>query len=340
MENSRRLQEESKSVLSEGIDLVLFRWSALQTAVENEWGGRESRLKAQQLSSHILSWFTQSKEPLYIDDLEEILDQGMLLLNVEVEDGSIEEVAEKLMVMHEECLEGNFKSIETLREANLKQAAHPRAIQIVNDDEDDTDEDGDNDENIIGDNNTAYMNVDTPTSELNSNSVNMQVNEPLPEVAGEADDGWVVVSNRRNKDAGVDFGDFQERIRAAPPSMVKDIYSSKRVAADSAGPAQFRKIPRLRVKDQLQSLAEKQNALHESYIAGVMLLENMLVNIGKRMGMTSNQIYDIQAEDTQYLRSTIFSDLPPFRTDYSTPAEEEDESKEHEESSKEEAADD
>jgi len=31
-------------------------------------------------------------EPLYIDDLEDILDQGMLSLNVEVEDGSIEEV--------------------------------------------------------------------------------------------------------------------------------------------------------------------------------------------------------------------------------------------------------
>ena len=32
-------------------------------------------------------------EPLYIDDLEDILDQGMLSLNVEVEDGSVEEVS-------------------------------------------------------------------------------------------------------------------------------------------------------------------------------------------------------------------------------------------------------
>ncbi|XP_027357694.1 pre-rRNA-processing protein TSR2 homolog [Abrus precatorius] len=199
MENSRRLQEESKRVLSEGIGLVLFRWSALQTAVENEWGGHQSRLKADQFASHILSWFVQSKEPLYIDDLEEILDQGMLSLNVEVEDGSIEEVAEKLMVMHEECLEGNFKSVEILREANLKQAADPRVMQIVNDDEDDTDEDDDNDENIISDNSASHMNLDIPTSELNTSSVNMQVNELLPEVAGEADDGWVVVSNRRNK---------------------------------------------------------------------------------------------------------------------------------------------
>ncbi|KOM48101.1 hypothetical protein LR48_Vigan07g180500, partial [Vigna angularis] len=71
--------------------LLLFRWFALQTVVENEWGGHESRVKADKLVTDIHSWLTQFKEPLYIDDLEDILDQGMLSLNVEVEDGSIEE---------------------------------------------------------------------------------------------------------------------------------------------------------------------------------------------------------------------------------------------------------
>ena len=61
MEGSRRLQGESIGVFSEGIGLVLYRWSALRTAVENEWGGRDSRLKADHLAAHILSWFTQSK---------------------------------------------------------------------------------------------------------------------------------------------------------------------------------------------------------------------------------------------------------------------------------------
>ncbi|KAK7293557.1 hypothetical protein RJT34_16425 [Clitoria ternatea] len=196
MEGLRRLQGQSIGVFNEGIGFVLFRWSALQAAVENEWGGRESRLKADQLAADVLSWFTQSKEPLYIDDLEDTLDQGMLSLNVEVEDGSIEEVAEKLMVMHEECLEGNFKSVEILREANLIEAAHPH---IENDDEDDTDEDGDNDENMIRDDNTSHMNVDIPTSESNMIPADRPVNGAMPEVAGAADDGWVVVSNRRNK---------------------------------------------------------------------------------------------------------------------------------------------
>ncbi|KAG4921441.1 hypothetical protein AAZX31_18G135000 [Glycine max] len=199
MEGSRRLRGHSIGVFSEGIGLVLFRWSTLLTAVENEWGGHESRVKADQLASDILSWFTQSKEPLYIDDLEDILDQGMLSLNVEVEDGSIEEVAEKLMVMHEEFLEDNFSSFENLRKANLEHAARPPVPQIVNDDEDDTDEDVGNDENMIVDDNSSNMNPETSTSVANTNSVNRSVNGPLPKVSGEADDGWVVVSNRRNK---------------------------------------------------------------------------------------------------------------------------------------------
>ncbi|WVZ07684.1 hypothetical protein V8G54_021030 [Vigna mungo] len=194
MEGARRLQGQSIAVFNEGIGLLLFRWSALRTAVENEWGGRESRVKADQLVTNVLSWFTQFKEPLYIDDLEDILDQGMLSLNVEVEDGSIEEVAEKLMVMHEEFLDGNFSSFENLRKANLEQATHPHTAQIVNDGEDDSDEDGD-DETMIVDSNSSSMNTEIPRSHSNNNSVN----EPRPNVSGEADDGWVVVSNRRNK---------------------------------------------------------------------------------------------------------------------------------------------
>ncbi|XP_057439062.1 uncharacterized protein LOC130730928 [Lotus japonicus] len=100
------------------------------------------------------------------------------------------------MGMHEECLESNFRSIEILKEANLKQAAHPRVAQIVNDDED---EDDDNDENIIGASNSSNMDVDIPKSESDMNSVNRPVNGTLPKVAAEADDEWTVVSNRRNK---------------------------------------------------------------------------------------------------------------------------------------------
>ncbi|WVZ22651.1 hypothetical protein V8G54_001195 [Vigna mungo] len=190
MDGARRLQGQSIGVFNEGIGLLLFRWSALRTAVENEWGGRESRVKADQLVADVLSWFTQSKEPLYIDDLEDILDQGMLSLNVEVEDGSIEEVAEKLMVMHEEFLDGNFSSFENLRKANVEHGPH--TTQIVNDGEDESEEDGD-DETMTVDGNSSM------NTEILRYSNNNSVNEPRPNVSGEVDDGWVVVSKKRNK---------------------------------------------------------------------------------------------------------------------------------------------
>ncbi|KAG5017139.1 hypothetical protein JHK85_023275 [Glycine max] len=85
---------------------------------------------------------------------------------------------------------------ENLRKANLE-AARPHVPQIVNDDEDDTDEDVDNDENMIVDDNSSNMNPETSTSVANTNSVNRTDNEPLPNVSGEADDEWVVVSNRK-----------------------------------------------------------------------------------------------------------------------------------------------
>lgn len=40
------------------------------------------------------------------------------------------QVAEKLMTMHEECLEGNFRSIEILKEADLNQPVHPHVTQV------------------------------------------------------------------------------------------------------------------------------------------------------------------------------------------------------------------
>jgi hypothetical protein len=61
-----RLTNEAIAVLGEGIRLCFLRWTALQLAVENEWGGHTSKLKAQQLQSDVLSWFTRSKGKIHI----------------------------------------------------------------------------------------------------------------------------------------------------------------------------------------------------------------------------------------------------------------------------------
>ncbi|CAA3014715.1 Hypothetical predicted protein [Olea europaea subsp. europaea] len=184
------LTAEAAAQLHEGINLVLSRWAALRLAVENEWGGRDSVQKSQQLTQILFQALTQSKEKVYIDDLEDMLDEFMLSLNTEIEDGSIEEIAEKLMVMHEECAEGNFNSIKSLKETNTPSVSYVR--QARSDDEDDSDDDNDHD----GDNSTE-MTVDDPDSSLNKED--MMIDEPRPREVAEVEDGWTVVASRRNK---------------------------------------------------------------------------------------------------------------------------------------------
>ncbi|RVW55814.1 hypothetical protein CK203_075810 [Vitis vinifera] len=94
--------------LQDGISWHLSQWNGLQMAVQNQWGGRDSHQKSLQLAADIFSWFSESKAPLCVEDLENLLHESMLLsFNTEIEDGSIEQVAEELMIMHEDCQQGN-----------------------------------------------------------------------------------------------------------------------------------------------------------------------------------------------------------------------------------------
>ncbi|KAK2418189.1 pre-rRNA-processing protein TSR2 protein [Trifolium repens] len=75
--------------------------------------------KTQQFAADIFSWFTQSKDLLYIDDLETLLyEAAALSFNIVIEDGSDQEVAEELIIMYDVCSGGNFASVERLREAS------------------------------------------------------------------------------------------------------------------------------------------------------------------------------------------------------------------------------
>ncbi|KAI4304049.1 hypothetical protein MLD38_039613 [Melastoma candidum] len=89
--------------LREGIDSVLSRWHGLRLAVDNKWGGRDSAQKYAGLVDNIFSWFNLSGGGVCVEELESFLHESMLLtFNTEVEDGSIEDVAEQLMLLHEE----------------------------------------------------------------------------------------------------------------------------------------------------------------------------------------------------------------------------------------------
>ncbi|XP_051138976.1 uncharacterized protein LOC127256812 [Andrographis paniculata] len=187
----RGLTAEAAAQLQDGINLVLSRWAALRMAVENEWGGRDSSQKAQQLGQQLCYLLTQSKEQVYIEDLEDMLEESVLSLNTVIDDGSIEEVAEKLLVMHEECVQGNFDSIEKLKRSNAPSLTYVK--QPGNDDEESEDDE---------------VNINRPSDM----EVDVQQGEPIPNTtattSGDTDsrsqapevvDGWTVVSSRRNR---------------------------------------------------------------------------------------------------------------------------------------------
>ncbi|KAL8162018.1 hypothetical protein V2J09_013507, partial [Rumex salicifolius] len=164
-----QLSAEARALLfQQGISMVLSRWSSLQLAIENEWGGRNSREKALKLASDIFIWFNQTKGELYIDDFHAIS-------NTEVADGSIEEVSYELMSMHEECLGGNYDNIQRLRASTSQARPVQHVKQMESNDEEDDDDDNDGD-----------MMVDVPETKTNQIPMEAAINQSNPSNAAPA----------------------------------------------------------------------------------------------------------------------------------------------------------
>ncbi|VVA98719.1 unnamed protein product [Arabis nemorensis] len=90
------------SDLRRGIGELLSRWGGLQMAVKNQWGGHDSLKKSQELVHQLFNLLSQSNV-ITVEEIENYLHESLLLsFNTEIEDGSIEEVAEQLMILHEE----------------------------------------------------------------------------------------------------------------------------------------------------------------------------------------------------------------------------------------------
>ncbi|XP_042043752.1 uncharacterized protein LOC121789335 [Salvia splendens] len=86
--NNHRMTPEVAAQFGDGIQMVFSRWAALRMAIENGWGGRDSLQKLQQLGHNLLNFLTQSKDQVYIGDVEDILYEFMDSLNIEIQDGS------------------------------------------------------------------------------------------------------------------------------------------------------------------------------------------------------------------------------------------------------------
>ncbi|CAI8607102.1 unnamed protein product [Vicia faba] len=132
MGDYRVLQGESLEAFNEGISHILNRWSAVRTAVDSMWGGNNSHLKAQELIADVCSWFAQTRGPFYIDDLKTFIHEGMNdAFDLEINDGSDQDIAGALLFIREECLNGDFRNIESLRDASHIPNFYPRMEEFI-----------------------------------------------------------------------------------------------------------------------------------------------------------------------------------------------------------------
>lgn len=134
---------------------MIFSWPALSLAVQNQWGGPDSEGKREWLAGVISDMFTERPSTV-AEDIEDTLAQVMdEEFEVVVDDGSIEETAEKIMRLHEATARGDFDVVDTLHAAWLEKKGS-LAVKVqkggnASDEEEDEDEEdeGDDDDDDV-----------------------------------------------------------------------------------------------------------------------------------------------------------------------------------------------
>ena len=73
MKDAVRMPDEHVLAFKQGLAGLLNRWTALQLAITNEWGGAESVQKGEAMREELEDWFLKRRGGKYAEDLEELL---------------------------------------------------------------------------------------------------------------------------------------------------------------------------------------------------------------------------------------------------------------------------
>ncbi|KAJ2829516.1 rRNA accumulation- protein [Coemansia erecta] len=126
----------NQAAFVEGVDHILSKWTALELAVQHEWGGRNTQEKRDNLVDEIADYFdglARKGQAPETTDLEEllldILDEDF---SITLEDASEKEVARIICQLFSECRHSNFSTVDRLaaeRDAREKRGAGASAAQ-------------------------------------------------------------------------------------------------------------------------------------------------------------------------------------------------------------------
>ena len=196
------LAEIATSEFQAGVTAVLRSWSALRTAVENEWGGPKSKSKAEELRSNILEFFEYSdsvpvnKPKLHLENLEDNLFLYMEEeFTIVLEDDSEKQVAYTIWQMYEMCGKGDFTLARQMVNSAEKFAAtyKPQKVAVQT-------------EGLIDEDSDEEMETDDMGQEGSNATTSIMTESSLPSI--------VEVSTAQEYAASYLFG--------APPGSVKN----------------------------------------------------------------------------------------------------------------------
>eukprot|EP00210_Caulerpa_lentillifera_P008021 g7658.t1 len=110
------MNSEQWNQFEEGVHLILNSWTALRLAVENSWGGPNSLVKQSELAEDLVYWFTLNTKDPDVFKLEEQLLAALLEdFSTQVEDGSLYQVAQRMIDLYTECRNGKNELLKQLR---------------------------------------------------------------------------------------------------------------------------------------------------------------------------------------------------------------------------------
>lgn len=104
----------AEAALRQAVHVVFGEWTCLALAVEQEWGGSNTREKALALLSRVEAGLCASPK-VYVDEIEEMLDLALIDdFNIHAEDESPKQVATLLVQLHTEAVAGGEAMASTL----------------------------------------------------------------------------------------------------------------------------------------------------------------------------------------------------------------------------------
>lgn len=121
-----------------GVSMCVYKWDALEVAVQNQWGGPDSADKRDWITGIVVELFNdrvvdmQSVEELMLNAMEDEFD-------VNVEDDSVLPILALIFKIYRDCLQGNYQIVEQMylawqeKQLRRQQELHKYAVNVLED---------------------------------------------------------------------------------------------------------------------------------------------------------------------------------------------------------------